>query len=260
MSEAIELYNDGQHKCLMFTDMGHGTGNVGVQSNQFAIINNNHACIVDPGGNQTYSDLTMELRKHTNMNLIETILASHADPDIIASVAKWMMHTNANLHISKLWEHFVPHFMTGTRTADRIVAIPDEGANIMLGRSVIQALPAHFLHSEGNFHFYDATSNILFTGDMGASIGKPNSAPVHTAKDFIGHLKYIEGFHRRYMVSNKVCKLWVEMVRYMGVSMLAPQHGCVYTGEAIGMFLEWIEKQQCGQDLLTQANYQRPEM
>jgi flavorubredoxin len=66
----------------------------------------------------------------------------------------------------------------------------------------------------------------------------------------------MEGFHRRYMVSNKVCRLWASMVRGMDVSMMVPQHGRYFVGkEAIGAFLDWIEKLECGVDLVTQANY-----
>jgi flavorubredoxin len=42
----------------------------------------------------------------------------------------------------------------------------------------------------------------------------------------------------------------------MDVSMMVPQHGRYFVGkEAIGAFLDWIEKLECGVDLVTQANY-----
>jgi flavorubredoxin len=63
-----------------------------------------------------------------------------------------------------------PHFTTGKDYTHRIIGIPDEGMNIPLGQSKIKAVPAHFMHSEGNFQFYDPVSKILFSGDMGASL------------------------------------------------------------------------------------------
>ena len=48
-------------------------------------------------------------------------------------------------------------------------AIPDEGRIIELGGAKLYYLPAHFLHSEGNFQLYDPTSKILYSGDLGAS-------------------------------------------------------------------------------------------
>ena len=35
----------------------------------------------------------------------------------------------------------------------------------------------------------------------------------------------MEAFHKRYMASNKACRLWAEMVAQMDVEMLVPQHG-----------------------------------
>jgi len=45
-----------------------------------------------------------------------------------------------------------------------------------LGNAIIKVIPAHFMHSEGNFQFYDPVSKILFSGDMGASIVSHNEA------------------------------------------------------------------------------------
>ena len=69
-------------------------------------------------------------------------------------------------------------------------------------------------------------------------------------------LHTMSGFHKRYMVSNKVCRYWAAMVREMDVEMLVPQHGRYFKGrEAIHAFLDWIENLQCGIDLFTQEHY-----
>lgn len=68
-----------------------------------------------------------------------------------------------------------------------------------LGKTQLFALPAHFLHSEGNFQFYDPISKILFSGDMGASL--LGDADVRV-EDFDAHIPTMRGFHQRYMVSN----------------------------------------------------------
>jgi flavorubredoxin len=66
----------------------------------------------------------------------------------------------------------------------------------------------------------------------------------------------MEGFHRRYMVSRKVCALWANMVRRLDVEMIVPQHGQRFEGKVmIDQFLNWIEHLDCGVDLLNQRNY-----
>lgn len=255
---AIELFNNGKHICLMFDDLADEGGDVAVQSNQFLIIDNGHGALIDPGGNMTFNGLLMGMMEHFSSKKMEYILASHADPDIIASVNKWMIHAECKVAISALWARFVPHFCTAGNTVGRILSIPDEGMNFHLGECELKAIPAHFMHSEGNFQFYDPVSKILFSGDMGASIVSHTDADTPVT-DFKAHLKYMEGFHSRYMISNKICRYWVNMVRQMDVEMIVPQHGKSFKGKKmVNQFLDWIEQLPCGVDLMTQENYRVP--
>ena len=248
------LYESGNHKVYLFSDLVTGDG---IQSNQLFIINNHHSALFDPGGNLTYQPLHMAISQVSSIKELDYVFATHQDPDIIASMDKWLMYTDAKIIVSKLWERFLPHLVSGymkDQMKGRIVAVPDEGARINFGTSVIVALPAHFLHSVGNFHFYDPVSKILFSGDVGASIVDeyPN-APVD---DFEAHIPAMEGFHQRYMVSNKVCRLWVHMIRKMDIEMIVPQHGQHFKGKKmVNKFLDWFETLECGIDLLTQENY-----
>ena len=255
---AIELYNDGKHLCLMFGDLVDDTAGIAVQSNQFLIVDNGHGALIDPGENMTYNGLLMEMRNYFPPKNLEYILASHADPDIIASVNKWMIHSDCQVLISKLWARFVPHFCIAGNIEGRIQGIPDEGMDIPLGNSIIKAVPAHFTHSEGNFQFYDPISKILFTGDMGASIVGHMEADT-PVKDFKSHIQHMEGFHRRYMISNKICRFWVNMVRQLNVEAIVPQHGRSFKGKKmVNEFLNWIENLPCGVDILTQESYRLP--
>jgi flavorubredoxin len=68
----------------------------------------------------------------------------------------------------------------------------------------------------------------------------------------------MEGFHRRYMVSNKVLRLWAAMARTLDISLLVPQHGAPLAGPAIPAFFDWIENLACGIDLFDERNYQLP--
>ena len=69
----------------------------------------------------------------------------------------------------------------------------------------------------------------------------------------------MEGFHRRYMISNKICRYWVNMVRQMDVESIVPQHGRMFRGKKmVNEFLNWIESLPCGVDLMTQENYRAP--
>lgn len=252
-----ELYNDGSHICVMFSDLVSEDGEA-VQANQFLIIDDKHAAVLDPGGNMTYNGLFMGLQQYCNPRDVDVLLASHADPDIVGSVNRWMVGTEAKVYVSKIWARFIPHFCAPGRTEGRIVAIPDEGMRIPLGRGHLVAVPAHFLHAEGNFQFFDPVSRILFTGDMGVSLvgGTQAGEPV---LDFDAHVKLMEGFHRRYMTSNKIIRLWSAMVRKLDPEALVPQHGKPMIGKpVVKRFLDWIDTVPCGIDLMTPDNYRVP--
>ncbi|KAF1047683.1 MBL fold metallo-hydrolase [Xylophilus sp.] len=254
---SIELYRDEHHACLMFTDLVEEDGQA-VQANQFLIVDHGVGAVIDPGGNLAFNELYLGMSRFFAPQQLSYLLASHADPDIIASLDRWLTSTRAKLVISRLWARFAPHFAKVGKTEDRVVGVPDAGGILPLGQGVLHLLPAHFMHAEGNFHFYDPASRILFTGDLGASMtsGAEAARPVRALRD---HIPRMEGFHRRYMVCNKILRLWVHMARKLDIAMLVPQHGAPIVGaRAVADFLDWIETLECGVDLFDQRAYQLP--
>ena len=253
----IELYRDKNHACYMFTDLVEEDGQA-VQSNQFLIVDDDTGAIIDPGGNLAYNELHMGMLKHFSPQKLSYLIASHADPDIIASLDRWLSSTKAVLVISRMWERFVPHFTKTGKTENRVIGVADAGGRLPLGRHELWLLPAHFMHSEGNFQFYDPVSRILFTGDLGASMmgGAQAAKPV---TDLKAHIPLMEGFHKRYMVSNKIMRLWAQMARQLDISMIVPQHGAPILGApAISDFINWVEGLVCGIDLFDERSYQLP--
>ena len=246
---AHKLFESDGHSVYLFSDFVTGDG---IQSNQLFIKNHHHSAIFDPGGALTYQPLNMAISKISSVKELDYIFASHQDPDIISSIDKWIMYSDAKVVVSRLWERFLPHLIPGYMSSKgdgRIVSIPDEGGTVTFGDSYIHAIPAHFLHSVGNFHFYDPVSKILFSGDVGASMtDDEHNKPV---ENFSQHVASMEGFHKRYMVSNKACRHWVKRIRKMDVDMIVPQHGRPFKGaEMINEFLNWFEGLECGIDIM----------
>ncbi|RYF41460.1 MAG: FprA family A-type flavoprotein, partial [Comamonadaceae bacterium] len=239
--QPVELYRDAQHACLMFSDLIEEDGQA-VQANQFLIVDGETGAIIDPGGNLAFNELFMGMTQHFPPHKLSYVIASHADPDIIASLDRWMTSTQAHLVISRVWERFAPHFTKVGKTENRVIGVPDGGGRLPLGANELWLVPAHFMHSEGNFHFYDPVSKILFTGDLAVSMvsGEQAREPVTELRM---HIPLMESFHRRYMVSNKILRLWVGMARQLDISMLVPQHGSPILGKkAIHNFFDWVEE------------------
>ena len=242
---SIVLFDDGVHKNILLDDYSAGGM---VQANQHLVIHRNAGMILDPGGHKVYAKVLAETSGLlTGTGALQYIFLSHQDPDIVAALNGWLMTTDAVAYASKLWVRFIPHFGIDALVADRLRPIADGGAVFDLEGAKLLALPAHFLHSCGNFHLYDPLSRILYTGDLGASLGQG----YREVADFDEHIIHMEGFHRRYMASNKVLRAWAAMVRTLDIEIIAPQHGALFRGKPmVARFIDWIEELECGIDVL----------
>ena len=254
----VDLYKSSNHRCIAFNDLVRGED--GVQANQFLILNGEHSALIDPGGALLYTPVSLAVGRYVSLKSLSWILASHQDPDVIGSADRWLMYTGATIACSKLWGRFVPHSVphyVDTGGKDRYLLIPDEGCDIPMGNSVIKALPAHFLHSVGNFQFYDPVSKILFSGDLGVSLGNGALAR-EPVRSLAAVLPRMEAFHRRYMASNKVLRLWADMVSNLPIDLLVPQHGAPLAGPAVAEFIAWVRTLACGIDLMGSEHYRVP--
>jgi len=239
------LFESKNHRNILLEDFGHGQA---VQANQHLVIHAGAGLILDPGGHKVFSRAMSETNALLGTGQLRYVFFSHQDPDIIAAANGWLMTTNAVAYISALWVRFVPHFGLDQLVANRLRAIPDQGMRLDMEDCRFTFLPAHFLHSPGNFQVYDPVSRILYSGDLGASLG----TDYIEVPDFDEHIKYMEGFHRRYMASGKAMRSWARMVRSLDIELIAPQHGAFFRGKAmVSRFVDWCDGLECGVDVMT---------
>ena len=238
------LFQNDDHQNLLLEESN--AGSQAVQANQHLIIHGREAMILDPGGHKAYrSVLSQTFKALRGGGHLRYVFLSHQDPDIVAAINGWLMTTEAEAWVSAMWTRFVPHFGIDKLVIDRLKGIPDGGMRLPLGDSELVILPAHYLHSSGNFQVYDPISRVLYTGDLGASIGQPTL----DVDDFDAHIPYMEAFHRRYMPSTAALRSWIAMVRTLDVQTVAPQHGAMLRGpELVGRFLDWLESLEVGVD------------
>ncbi len=241
------LYDDGIHKCIMFgfDDETHEDSFLSV--NQYLIIQNEHAILIDPGSVGIFDDLYEAISNHIAIENIKFIFFSHQDPDVSGSIAHWSVSTNAKFIISSIWIRFMSHY--GFADTTRIMALEDHGAKLKFGNDYLRFLPAHFLHSPGNFSVYDSRSKIVFSGDIGAAI-VPSPESYKHVENFDQHVVFLEAFHKRYMSSNKLCRAWSAQIAKLDVDIIAPQHGLIFEKEDVKLFLDWIKEFQCGSDYM----------
>ncbi|MDE3246731.1 MAG: MBL fold metallo-hydrolase [Acidobacteriota bacterium] len=239
------LFKNDFHKNVLLEDFS--SGDLAVQANQHVIIHGKGAMVLDPGGHKVFSKALTALMSELGGAKLTTLFLSHQDPDIVAAVNGWLMTTDAIAYASNLWLRFIPHFGLDQLVAHRLLGIPDQGMVLDLDGLKLPVLPAHFLHSPGNFQIYDPVSRVLYSGDLGASVGQGYIE----VQDFDAHLTYMEGFHKRYMSGGRALKNWANMVRQLDIDIIAPQHGAIFRGkELTTRFIDWCSHLNAGMDLL----------
>ena len=238
----ITLFENTTHRNVMFHDLSEGSM---VQANQHMIIHNGEAMLLDPGGHKVYMKLFSSATGLVAPSSFKHIFFSHQDPDIIAAANGWLMVTDATAYLSSLWMRFIPHFGVDELVIERIRPIPDEGMIVQVGQAPMMLIPAHFLHSSGNFQVYDPVSRILYSGDLGTSLG----APSPTVTDFDAHVPFMKGFHERYLPSKVAIARWVNTVSSLEIDILAPQHGAVFPNrDLVRRYIDWVSTIECPLD------------
>ena len=241
------LFDDGVHKCIMFSFDDETHEEKFLSLNQYLIIQGKSAVLLDPGSEALFEELYERVSSYIDIEDLKYIFFSHQDPDVAGSIAQWSSASSAQLVTPSIWVRFMSHY--GILDMSRITPLEDRGAKIKFGEDYLQFIPAHFLHSPGNFSLYDSRSKILFSGDIGAAVMPPLEA-YKEVSDFSKHVPYLESFHKRYMASNRAIHLWLRHLKNLDVKVLAPQHGAVFKDENAKHFFEWLKSLQCGIDLL----------
>jgi len=235
--KAVSLFQTDSHQWLCFGRDPDKNERI-IDTNQYMITSQSESIILDPGGIELFSQMLTSVLRYTKLENITALFASHQDPDIISSLGLWdQCLKNARLYSPWIWESFIRHFGMNNILYEPIA---DEGGKITLGKVELEFVPAHYLHSSGNFHVYDKSAKILMSGDVGAALDDAD-APFFV-EDFESHIGKMEYFHRRWMPSNRAKDEWISRVRKLDIEMMCPQHGGIFQGKMVGEFLDWFEQ------------------
>ena len=242
MKKTTVLFEQGKHKWFVISRDPQKPDYL-IDTNEYLVVDGVEAMLLDPGGSEIFPAVFSAITAEFNPHNIKWLFASHQDPDIISSLSLWLdFNPELKCYLSWLWGSFVPHFGGNDKT---FVSIPDSGMEILLGSSSLQAVPAHYLHSSGNFQLYDSLAKILFSGDVGAAL-LPQDEDALFVKNFDQHIRHAEGFHRRWMGSNAAKNDWCERVSRLDIDMLCPQHGAIYQGQDVKRFIDWFSELKVG--------------
>lgn len=241
--KALELYAGSTRRWVYF---GRDPGRMKtiIDTNQYLITNNGRGLLLDPGGLEVFPAYIPVLSREIDLADIDLLVSSHQDPDVISSLALWIdTCPNMQVYVPMPWMMFIPHLCEGKQ----LNRIPDKGMNLILGESQnLELIPAHYLHSSGNFSLYDPEAKILFSGDIGAAILSGDNIPIFV-EDFDAHEKSMRAFHQRWMPSEAAKHAWLDRVSQLDIEMMCPQHGSIFRGDDVQRFFDWFHDLEVGQ-------------
>jgi len=232
------IFKNGDHEWRIFGQDPEKPENV-VDTNQVLISEGSNAILLDPGGIETFPSLLAALSGKIPIDNIERIFLSHQDPDVASSVPLWLRVCKdaVEISISEIWAETVTHL-----DASALVApIPDAGMDLNIGdKLILKAIPAHYLHSPGNFHLYDPGAHMLFSGEVGTALIPSSDRNGFVVEDFARHMDFMLDFHQRWMPSRDARDAWLKQIAHLDLEALVPQHGMVFQGDDVGRFLDWF--------------------
>ena len=221
----------------------------GILTNQYLIVDGKEGMLIDPGGQYVFERVYRNVSEFISPENIKAVFFSHQDPDVVGSLIMISdFFPNADIYVSSLWTRFLPHL--GVMGGITMKEIPDNGTTVRIGNTELIIIPAHFLHSPGNFTLYDPKVKVLFSGDIGAAVF-PEGTWYLFVDDFNEHVKYMEGFHRRYIPTKEAINIWLKRIEKLDIDVIAPQHGAIFTGDNVRKFIYWLKGlDKVGVDLL----------
>lgn len=244
MKSFCYIYTEDEHKWGVVAKDPQKPAHV-IDTNEYIIKVGSDYLLMDPGGVEIFPAVFSSLSTEINPTGIRYIFASHQDPDIISSLSLWLeINPEIKCFVSYLWSTFIPHF-GGTEST--FLSLPDQGDIFHFNNVELQFIPAHYLHSSGNFHLYDKKARILYSGDVGAALIADNSNQKDLfVEDFDSHIPYTKKFHQRWMCSNEAKRKWCERVAQIEIDLLCPQHGLIYSGKDVERFINWFDELEVG--------------
>lgn len=238
MKKSEVIYQNGDHQWIVIARDPDKNENI-IDTNEYIVMKAGKAMLPDPGGIEVFPEMFSVVGTHLSVDDVEFLFASHQDPDIASSLPMWVnLRPGIKCYVSWLWTSFIPHFGC---EKDTLIPIPDEGMEVKLaGVLPLRFIPAHYLHSAGNFQMYDPEARILFSGDVGAALLPDGANAELFVKDFDKHTQFMKAFHQRWMGSNDAKNAWIDRVAQLKIDIMCPQHGALFKGDDIARFLQWF--------------------
>lgn len=218
--------------------------------NPYLIVDNDEAILIDGGSRPDFSTVMRKvLQTGVSPKQISHLIYQHYDPDLCGSISNLeSIIDSVDLKIISHAENnpFIRYFSVKSPLLciDRM----EQKLTMRSGR-VLRFFRTPYAHSAGSFITYDETSGVLFTSDLFGSLGaysdwrlfadfdhkcltceaiwpeRPDALCEDTGTPCPWSGMY--SFHRRIMPGNRQLRYAMNVIKSVGATIAAPQHGSI---------------------------------
>jgi len=236
---------------VLFSAEGHTiywlgiTNETAFRCNTYLIQDGDEVILVDPGNRLFFDQVKERVAQIIDPDLVTGMILCHQDPDVAASIYDWLtLKPSIKIFTSPRANVLLPHY--GVSDYD-YYDIAEKPTFVLPSGKKLEFILAPFLHSPAAFTTYDDASHYLFSGDIWAALDINWSLIV---KDFDQHVDKMNLFNIDYMASNLATRGFVAKIKRRVIDAILPQHGSIITKNDVPVALEYLEKLQCGTDIV----------
>ncbi|MES9845474.1 MAG: diguanylate cyclase [Candidatus Sedimenticola sp. 6PFRAG5] len=215
--------------------------------NTYLIQNGPEVILVDPGNHQDFDKMKALVARILPPDKVTGLILSHQDPDVSASIARWVkLNPGMQLFSTPRSHVLLPHY--GYPAYGGVpVDVEQQGRYRLPSGGELQFIPAPFLHFPGAVVTLDLTTGLLFSGDIWAALDTEWKLVISS---FDEHRPKMDLFHKDYMASNVAARGFVNSLAGYEIEGILPQHGSIIGPEFVPDALDYLENLECGTDLI----------
>lgn len=244
IDEAVQLTRD-----LYWVGSTRKVG--GFRSNTYLLISGDQAVLINPGSPVLFREVSRKIRSILPIEKISYTVLLHPGPDEAGGIpyfrktgfrGKIVTHS----HTATIALHY------GISSHLYLVDRHEYHLSLDSGR-LLEFIPAPYLPSSGSLLMFDASEELLFSGNLFG--GRKEELKIPAEETGPDEVKY---YHRQVFPISEGLRQVGESLIFRTVSMICPQYGPVLAGETTRLIESLTEPQEETVNVLGEDNINRP--
>ncbi len=235
--------------------VGHYLPGDHFQCHVYLIEAGDQSVLIDPGSKLTIGKTFEKIEEIIPFERIKYFVAHHQDPDITGAFQQ------IDERVTRKDAVILSHWRTNELLKHLALDLPlkcveDMDWKLELPGRQLQFIFTPYLHFPGAFTTYDKSTGVLFSSDLYGGYTTEWSL-FATSVDYFESMRL---FHEHYMPSKEILAYSINKFQKLPLTMIAPQHGSIISGDLIKPITEKLKNLDCGLFLNAKRTSNLPEL